>query len=336
MQIENNLMFMKIILFKLNKVINLKNRIFPLFLWLIMIGSLSSLVVSCGGHYRIDKNPPPIPQAIIKKPIRLALVLGGGGARGMAHVGVLEEFEKANIPIDVIVGCSAGSIVGALYADHPNAQRVKTLLAPLKKCDMLDLDIWNARYGLVQGRCLKSVLKRSLCSTRFEDLKIPLYIVATDIMEGKLITFSSGPIIPAVHASSAVPFVFVPVLFYGRWLVDGGVADPIPVTVAKELEADIIVAVDLSELLQRTCPTNLFGIARRAAEIKFLLQTKSCVQGADVVISPDLIDVGMFDDTNSQRVYEAGRKAASKAIPQILKLLAEKELACDLATIPDN
>lgn len=287
------------------------------------------ILVGCQTRYDISDDPPPIPECVPACKVRLALVLGGGGARGLAHVGVLEEFEQAGIPIDMIVGCSAGSIVGALYADNPNARCIKHRLEPLKKWDILDIDILSARYGFVQGYSLRRFLKKNLTSRYFCELKIPLYIVATDLYACELVCMGTGPIIPAVHASCAVPFVFSPVFLYGRVLVDGGVADPIPVCIAKKFGADIIVAVDLSELLPKTCPTNLFGVASRAAEIKFLLQSESCVKEADVIIRPDLGDMGMFDDHNHKRMYEAGRQAARHAIPQILELLDRyQETAC--------
>jgi NTE family protein len=282
-------------------------------------------LLGCQTKFILPENPPLLPA--LNKPVsrpRVALVLGGGGARGMCHVGVLEVFENLGIPIDVIVGCSAGAIVGALYADCPHARTIRFLLAPLKKWDILDINIWYARYGLVRGHSLRRFLHRNLRSRCFHDLQIPLYVVATDLMAGERVVLSSGPIIPAVHASAAVPFVFSPVVMHGRLLVDGGVADPIPVAVAKQLKAEIIIAVDLSELLPKTCPTNLFGIARRSAELKWLLQNKSCVQGADVVIVPELREIGMFDDKNNVAVYEAGRRAAQQAIPKILSLLAKK------------
>lgn len=293
-----------------------------IFLFVLMVLGLSS----CETKLYLPENPPPIPECAPPDCVRVALVLGGGGAKGMAHVGVLAEFEKAGIPIDVIIGCSAGSIIGVLYADCLDSCYVKHLLKPLRTWDILDINIWYGRYGLVQGGALRRFLKRHLSCERFEDLRIPVYIVATDLLAGKLVCMNSGPIIPAVHASCAVPFVFSPVYLYQRWLVDGGVADPVPVQVAKKMEAAIIVAVDLSGLLPETCPTNLFGVAKRSAEIKFLLQSESCLRGADVIIQPELGDMGLFDDKNPQHVYDAGCKAAKEAIPQIIELLAQKGL----------
>jgi len=279
------------------------------------------LLCSCETKLHFPESPPPIPQSEPPENVRVALVLGGGGTKGVSHVGVLEVFEEAGIPIDVIVGCSAGSIVGALYANCPNAKYVRQILKPLKTWDILDINIWYGRYGLVQGGALRKFLRKNLSCRCFEELQIPLYVVATDIIAGELVCLSSGPIVPAVHASAAVPLVFTPVYYHQRWLVDGGVADPVPVRIARNTGAAIVIAVDLSGLLPETCPTNLFGVAARSAEIKFLLQSESCVKGADIIIRPELGDMGMFDDKNYQHVYESGRKAATEALPKIFELL---------------
>jgi NTE family protein len=281
-------------------------------------------LTGCETKLNLPENPLPIPEKDPPTSVRLALVLGGGGAKGISHLGVLHEFEKVGIPIDVIVGCSAGSIIGALYADCPDACYIKQLLKPLRKWDILDINIWRCRFGFAQGGSLRRFLKRHLSCHCFEELQIPLYVVATDLVAGELVSINSGPIIPAVHASSAVPFVFCPVILYERMLVDGGVADPVPVRIAKKTGAAVIVAVDLSELLPETCPTNLFGVAKRSAEVKFQLQSESCIHGADVIIRPDLGDMGLFDDHDQELVYEAGCKAAREAIPQILDLLSQR------------
>ncbi|MFI0434825.1 MAG: patatin-like phospholipase family protein [Parachlamydiaceae bacterium] len=290
----------------------------------LLFCALLVFLSGCETKFDLPDNPPPIPECLPPHQIRLALVLGGGGAKGMSHVGVLAEFENAGIPIDYIVGCSAGSIVGVLYADCPNAQYIKQLLRPLRTWDILDINIWYGRYGLVRGGALRRFLKSHLWSRSFEELQIPCCVVATDVIAGEMVCLNSGPIIPAVHASSAVPFVFSPVYLHQRWLVDGGVSDPVPVRCAKKAGAAVIVAVDLSGLLPKTCPTNLFGVATRSAEIKFLLQSESCLHGADVIIKPELGDMGLFDDRNPQNVYEAGSKAAKEAIPQIIEILSQK------------
>ncbi len=284
-------------------------------------------LISCQTKFDLPISPPPLPCCILPDNVRVALVLGGGGFRGLSHVGVLQALEEANIPIDLIVGCSAGAIVGSLYADTPNASYVRKIVTPLRAWDLLDINVLYARYGLVQGRSLSRFLTSHLSCHYFEELQIPLCIVATDIMAGNLACFTAGPLIPPVRASCAVPFIFSPVYLYKRWLVDGGVIDPVPVKTAKEYGATIVIAVDLCRLLPRTCPNNLFGIAARATEIALSLHSANCVEGAEIVIRPELGDMGIFDDCNPDHVYEAGYRAAYKVLPQIIDLLIENGIS---------
>lgn len=279
----------------------------------------------CQPAYQFLDDPPPVPPcALPQEPIRFALVLGGGGARGVAHVGVLQEFEDAGIPIDLLVGCSVGSLVGSLYADCPNAEHVKSILVPIKKWDILDVNIFKCRYGLIQGKSLCNFLNRNLYHKDFECLQIPLIVVATDLYEGDIIYLGSGPVIPAVRASCSFPLFFTPVPMYGRILVDGGVANPVPAIAAKKVGAQVIAVVDLSELLPQTCPTNLVTVGTRSAEIKFNKQTEVCLKDADIIIKPAVGEVDTFDDTHSEALYEAGREAGRKAVPLVKKLLAER------------
>jgi NTE family protein len=285
---------------------------------------LAVLLVGCEPKYCFDHDPPPLPKCALPSSIRLALVLGGGGARGMAHVGVLQEFEEAGIPIDLIVGCSVGSMVGALYADCPSAEHVKNILQPIKKWDILDLNIFKCRYGLIQGKSLCRFLDSNLRAKRFEELQIPFVVVATDLRQGEIVCLGSGPLIPAVQASCSFPFFFNPVPLYDRILVDGGVANPVPAVVACEANALVVVVVDLCELLPRTCPTNLFEVGTRCAEIKFNKQSEVCLQDADVIIKPAVGTVGTFDDGHSTMLYNAGREAARKAMPEIKSFLSSQ------------
>lgn len=288
---------------------------------------LIALLVGCAcpQHYDPSCTPPPLPECPpVPQPVRLALVLGGGGAKGLAHVGVLEELELAGIPIDLVIGCSAGSIIGALYCDYPCASDLKATVISLKTSAIVDFDLWNARYGLCQGKSLRRFLRKNLDATYFHELKVPFFLVATDLFSSELVTIGGGPIIPAVEASSSIPFVFVPVNLHGRAFVDGGVIDPVPVRIARHFESEVIVAVDLRGLLPQTFPTNLFGVATRSAEISLLWQSESCLCGADVVIRPNLTGMGTFCEDQNEQIYQAGKIAAREAIPQILACLAEK------------
>jgi NTE family protein len=285
------------------------------------------LLAGCGcpQRYQSSDDPPPLPACpTVRSPVRLALVLGGGGAKGLAHVGVLEEFEEAGIPIDLIVGCSAGSIVGALYADNPCCDNLKETLLHLNPRFLVDFDIWNARYGLCQGRTLRRFLQVHLNAGTFEELQLPFFLVATDLYSSELVVLGGGPIIPAVEASCAIPFFFVPVALHGRVFVDGGVIDPVPVRVARHFDAQLVVAVDLRGLLPHKFPTNLFEVATRSADITLLWQSETCIQAADVVIRPELTDIGTFDGDHNEQIYQAGRAAARAWIPYIQALLAQR------------
>lgn len=288
----------------------------------------------CGCSHRLvpQKDPPPLPSFYVPEKIRVALVLGSGGVRGMAHVGVIEELEAAGISIDLIVGCSAGSIVGALYADNPCASEIKEAVTRIKSASLLDVDIWDCHYGLCQGRSMRKVLHKYLRSETFDELKIPLVIVASDLNTGELVPIGAGSVEKAVQASCSIPFIFVPYEYMGRVLIDGGVVNPVPVKVARELGAEVIIAVDLCELLPKTFCTNLFEVVTRAAEIAFMWQNEACSHHADVVIRPKTCDVGTFNDDLRPKIYEAGKRAAREKIPEIqarLEDLDPKDWDCD-------
>ena len=253
---------------------------------------------SCGCSHKLvpTEEPPPLPSFYVPEKIRVALVLGSGGVRGMAHVGVLEVLEEAGVPIDIIIGCSAGSIVGALYADNPDATSVKEAVCQIKSASILDFNFMQCRYGVCQGKSLLRVIDKYIEAECFHELKIPLIVVASDLNSGELVPIGTGRVEDAVVASCSIPFVFVPKEHMGRILVDGGVVNPVPAKLARDLGADVVIAVDLCELLPRTFPTNLFGVAERSAEIAFMWQNESCSHCASVVVRPKTCDVGAFND----------------------------------------
>jgi len=255
--------------------------------------------------------------------VRVALVLGSGGIRGTAHVGVLEELENAGIRFDVIVGCSAGSVAGALYADTPDSEYIKEAVFKVRTNSILDIDLIHCRYGISQGRTLHKLLNQYFYAEYFEDLQIPCVVVASDLNSGELVPIGNGNLVKAVQASCSIPFIFIPVEHHGRILVDGGVIDPVPVRVARDLGAEVVIAVDLCELLPTTFPTNLFQVAKRSAEIAFMWQNVSCNHDADIIIRPSMCDIGMFNDKMKNEIYEAGKAAAREAIPRIKEVFAQ-------------
>ncbi len=302
----------------------MRNTHHPLLLFLLV---LLSLLPSCSTpRYTNHFYPPePLPPGCVPEKIQVALVLGSGGARGAAHIGVLEELIAAHIPIDVIIGCSAGSVVGALYADTLDIEYVKSVLLDCGTSKIIDFSIFCQEPGLAKGEAFKEYLGQSIHARTFHELHIPLFVAATDICTGELIPLCGGPLIPAVYASACVPVVFPPISLHGRLLVDGGIADPVPVQIAKKLKPDIIIAVPLYGKLEAKYPKNVFEIAERSSEIMMFWLNHCSLQGADVLIIPDVCRVRMFDDSENIRSYWEGRHAARRAIPQIKELIRQKQ-----------
>lgn len=270
-----------------------------------------------------EKDQPPLPPLYAPSRIRVALVLGSGGVRGMAHVGVLEELHQAGIPIDLIIGCSAGAAVGALYADNPNIECLKQAVGSMRTSSVLDISLMRCRYGLASGQSLARVLRRHLHSRSFHHLRIPLVVAVTDLYSGELLPIAAGDLVTAIQASCAIPLIFTPCSLFGRICVDGSVVNPCPTKIAKDLGAEIVIAVDLCELLSPTFPSHLFGVAARSADIASLWHNQAACRFADVVIQPKTCDVGMFNDTMKAKLYWFGRIAARQKIREIRELIGE-------------
>lgn len=276
-----------------------------------------------------DFPAPVMVNNTAQKPIQVAIVLSGGGARGVAHAGVLEVFEENHIPVDLIVGSSAGSIVGALYADDPNAERLKKKLIALSKWDLLDVNLgagvkmfWELN-GPVRGNALKNYLKENLSETTFEALQIPFVAVATDVNKGEAVALSQGALIPAIHASAAVPMLFSPVKWQGKTLVDGCVVSPIPVDVARSFSPKIVIAIDIGTSPDVGPVNTGYQVALRSMHIAYYHLAMRQAKEADILIHPNVDQYGMFEDKYNQELYEAGKVAALNALPEIqARLLA--------------
>lgn len=283
------------------------------------------LISGCTSMYLPPTAQTEIPVFEKDGPIRIALVLGGGGSKGLAHLGAIRELEAAGIRPDLIVGCSAGAIIGALYADDPDLKGMEEKLFSLRRSDLLDINFF-ARFGLVQGKSLEKFMEKNLRSKTFSDLKIPLIVAATDLFTGDLIELSHDAIPPAVRASCSFPGVFKPVLLYGRYLIDGGAANPVPVEIAKKYGADVIIAIDVSEKLPTPKPHHLFGVAKRGMEITCQKLVEKSLSDADVVIKMEFQDVGLFSDHMNEEIYAHGREKVTALLPQIKNFLATKQI----------
>jgi NTE family protein len=276
-------------------------------------------------------NPPKIfvpeqqpPAREIKNP-QVALVLGGGGARGFAHLGVLEVLRKNHIPIDFIAGTSAGSIVGALYCDHADIQTTKKAMMSAKMFDVMDISVIPHLSGSVTGYHMMSFVAKHTDSDYFQDLKIPLITVTTDLKSGKPFPIVAGPLAPAVKASASIPGVVEPSHLYGHVLVDGGVVDNIPVDVAREYKPKMVIAVDIGKDLDTSyVPTWSGAIVARSYAIMSRRMAKDSDQLADVLIRPHVGQVSMFDLSDKQKLVEEGRVAARNALPKICAMMTQK------------
>jgi NTE family protein len=259
---------------------------------------------------------PTDPGASGNRP-RVALVLGGGAARGFAHVGVIRALEQEKIPIDLIVGTSVGSLIGALYAHELNSFELEWTAFTLEKDDLLDYTFMSAGMGPIKGERLEAFVNKKIPVVNIESLKIPFAAVATDLNRGTRVVLDRGPLARAIRASCAIPGVFQPVEHQGRLLVDGGTVDNLPVAVAREKGADIVIAVDISQNVTNYNITNLVDVTLQAVHIMFSENVNQRRRDADVLISPAVGSVAMMDFTQKKRVMQAGMEAGQQAAPAI-------------------
>ena len=264
-----------------------------------------------------SKMPPKLEMSNVPT---IGLVLGSGGARGYANAGVIDALKQHGIPIDLIVGTSAGSIIGALYADNANVHTMKATLMKASFFDYADINNLPEFDGIISGYHLQKFLIKNMRSRLFKDLKIPLVVMATNIATGKSVAISSGPIAPAVNASSAIPGLIEPVKLYGMTLVDGGVTDPIAVNIAKKYGAKIIIAVNVQKKISNNIPHTALGMGQRAMDISLNRLAYFTSQDADILIHPKLNE-GTFDLSDKHAIYNAGYQAGLKSIPKIKQIL---------------
>jgi NTE family protein len=270
----------------------------------------------------VTEAPPPpaapAPAADAPEP-RIALVLGGGAARGFAHIGVIRVLEQERIPIGLVVGTSVGSLIGAIYAGERDSFELEWTAFQLQQEDIFDFRLLNVVVGMgfAKGERLEAFVREKVKKENIEDLRIPFAAVATDLNWGGRVILDKGSIAKAVHASSAIPGVFEPVSHVGKLLVDGGVVDNIPIDVARTKGADLVVAVDISEEVGNVEIRNLLDVMLQSTNIMFAVNVEHLRAGADVLIQPSVGSVGMLDFSQKKRCMQAGIEAARAAIPRI-------------------
>ena len=283
--------------------------------------SLFSLILILFSVTACTTLSTPSPEPLLQAKPRIALVLGGGAARGFAHVGVIRTLEQEKIPIDLLVGTSVGSLIGAIYAHDANSFELEWTAFSLEKSDLLDYTLLSSSMGPVKGDKLEEFVQAKVPVANIEDLRIPFAAVATDLNYGKRVVLDRGPLARAIRASCSIPGVFQPVSYQGKLLVDGGVVDNIPIDVARERGADIVIAVDISENVVNTNITNLVDVTLQAVNIMFKESMSQKKLAADVLITPDVGNVAMMDFTQKKRCMQAGIDATQRAIPAIRKAI---------------
>jgi NTE family protein len=230
---------------------------------------------------------------------KVGLVLGGGYARGLAHIGVLEVLEREGIPIDLVAGTSAGALVGALYSAERDVSMIKRQATQMDWVGLTSLiDLTIHRSGFLGGRKVTGLLKRLIGDVVFKDLSIPLACVATDIITGDEVVLAEGPVLDAVRASISVPVAFTVVKNQGRYLVDGGLVNPVPVSVARSMGADFVIAVDVTPdkeeraayitRNEKVKEPGLFQVLVQAIYIGSYYTARAVSESADVIIHPHL------------------------------------------------
>jgi NTE family protein len=274
----------------------------------------------------VKKEPPvvmePEPVYIYIKP-KVALVLGGGAARGFAHVGVLRVLEQEKIPIDMIVGTSVGSLIGAMYASNPDSFELEWASFLLQKEDIFDFSILSSSRGPVKGDKLEQFVNAKISVRNIEQLKIPFYAVAADLNTGEPVIFSSGPVNKAVRASCSIPGVFIPLSYNNRQLIDGGVLGNIAPEVAHKQGANLVIVVSIGKSVQNRDTGNLVSITLQAIAIMSNRIDSYKTKEVDVLITPEVGDVGPMDFSQKKRCMQAGIDATRKVMPEIKRRLEE-------------
>ena len=271
--------------------------------------------VSAGPPVASEPAPP-------LKTLHLGLALGGGAARGFAHVGVIQVLEEAGIQPELVVGTSAGSLVAALYASGKNSAQLKRVAETMEEAEITDWMMPILNRGALRGEALARYVNTQVNGRLIEQMKLPLGIVATDLHSGEPVLFRRGNTGAAVRASSAVPAVFQPVKIGSREYVDGGLVSPVPVRQARDMGANVVIAVDISTDPEGSPASDTFQILMQTFNIMGKSLNTLLLKDADVVVKPSLMGVKSADFAARRRSIEAGREAMLKQLPRLKEILA--------------
>jgi NTE family protein len=287
--------------------------------------TLAALALAGCSSTPVAPSAPPVVQA--PKKIKIALALGGGAARGFAHIGVIKALEAQGIVPDIVVGTSAGSVVGALYASGYNGFELQKTAMDMDEATISDwaLPLFGKVSGVLKGEALQSYVNKAVRNQPIEKLKIPFGAVATDINTGQPILFQRGNTGMAVRASSAVPSVFQPVKIGAHSYVDGGLVAPVPVRFAREMGGEFIIAVNISTATESQATASSLDVLMQTFSIMGQRLNHFELKDADIVITPALGKMGGGDFNGRNLAILAGEQAAAAAMPQIKSRLKAKQ-----------
>jgi NTE family protein len=276
---------------------------------------ISILAVFIGMVSCASREIKPLP-----KHAKVALVLGAGASRGFAHIGVLKVLESNRVPIHMIIGTSAGSFVGSLYAYGFNAFQIQKMSFSLEKGEIIDLTIPD--NGFIKGEKLEEYINTTVNNTPLEKMRIPFHAVAADIQNGHEVVFGKGNTGKAVRASCSIPGIFRPVKIENRMYVDGGVVSPVAVDAARRLGADIVIAVDIASSVDNAQPETTIDTLLQSINIMYAKLTAIQLRKADVVIGPKVGYIASGDFSKRHEAVLEGEKAALDALPSIQNIVA--------------
>lgn len=263
---------------------------------------------------------PPVPPPPVRRPPRIGLALGGGAARGFAHIGVIQVLEEAGIKPDLVVGTSAGSLVAALYASGRSGQELAATALTMDEGAITD---WAfPSRGVIRGEALARYVREQTGGRTIEQMKMPLGIVATDLDSGAPVLFQRGDTGVAVRASSAVPAVFQPVKIGEREYVDGGLVSPVPVRYARQMGAEMVIAIDISSPPDGNPTSDSFKLLMQTVAIMMRSINRFELREADIVLQPSLIGVASADFNSRVRAIRAGREVAAQMLGELKAKIA--------------
>lgn len=270
--------------------------------------------------------PEALPIVAVKseRPL-VGLALGSGGNRGFAHIGVIKVLEENNIPVDIVAGTSAGSVVGALYAGGFHAKELEQLALKLDEKELRDFEF--SIHGYIRGERLQDFINQALKNRTIEQLDKPFAALATELSSGKVYAFNHGNTGLAVRASSSIPGVFQPVTINDSKYVDGALKNPVPVNIAHKMGADIVIAVDVSQQnFGSSEDPNILEILTQSLRIMRQKLIDDDISSAEIVIRP-LIEIKTdINSLSKENIILAGEQAAITALPAIRDLLNKRTL----------